>query len=139
MENTKIQELVTKALEEIEQASCVDKLVEIKNNYLGKKSNLSNMTSMIGSLPNEEKKSFGQSIHEAKEKISNLVEEKIFFEGGKLYEKAIKKFKLSIAMLIFLSFIITPLYNNKNYSINNQYLYFIGFTLKCIIGKGIYD
>jgi len=77
MENTKIQELVKKALEEIEQSSTADQVVEIKNNYLGKKSELSNMTSMIGSLPNEEKKSFGQMLHEAKEKISSLLEAKL--------------------------------------------------------------
>ena len=77
MENGKIQELVKKALDEINKAFNVEKLVEIKNNFLGKKSELSAMTSMIGSLPNEEKKTFGQKIHEAKEKISNLIEEKL--------------------------------------------------------------
>ena len=63
MENGKIQELVKKALDEINKAFNVEKLVEIKNNFLGKKSELSAMTSMIGSLPNEEKKTYGMKIN----------------------------------------------------------------------------
>ena len=77
MANEKITQIVDVALEKIKGATTVDELVELKNVFLGKKSELSSMTSLIGTLPNEEKKSFGAAIHEAKEKISSEIENKL--------------------------------------------------------------
>ena len=59
MANEKITQIVDGALEKIKGATTVDELVELKNVFLGKKSELSSMTSLIGTLPNEEKKAFG--------------------------------------------------------------------------------
>ena len=88
MANEKITEIVANALEKINAASNVDELVELKNAFLGKKSELSSMTSIIGTLPNEEKKSFGAAIHEAKEKISFEIENKLaIFKEKELNEK----------------------------------------------------
>ena len=92
MANEKITQIVDGALEKINGATTVDELVEIKNTYLGKKSELSSMTSLIGTLPNEEKKAFGATIHEAKEKITNEVENKLaIFKEKELNEKLQKE------------------------------------------------
>jgi phenylalanyl-tRNA synthetase alpha chain len=92
MANEKITQIVDGALGKINGATTVDELVEIKNTYLGKKSELSSMTSLIGTLPNEEKKAFGAAIHEAKEKITNEVENKLaIFKEKELNEKLQKE------------------------------------------------
>ncbi|MCQ2087336.1 MAG: phenylalanine--tRNA ligase subunit alpha [Bacilli bacterium] len=92
MANEKITQIVANALEKIKASSIADELVELKNTFLGKKSELSSMTSLIGTLPNEEKKSFGAAIHEAKEKISVEIEKKLaIFREKELNEKLAKE------------------------------------------------
>ena len=53
MENNNLLELKQKALQEIEAASSSDALNNVRNTYLSKKSELSNLTSKIGTLPPE--------------------------------------------------------------------------------------
>ena len=59
MENENLLKLKNAALKEIEEANGVDSLNAVRNTYLSKKSELSSLTSQIGQLPPEERKSFG--------------------------------------------------------------------------------
>ena len=76
MENKNVLELKEKALQEIALADSSDALNAVRNTYLSKKSELSTLTSMIGTLPPEERKSFGQALTEVRVAITSAIEEK---------------------------------------------------------------
>ena len=56
MKNEKLQNILNEAIEGIKSASNIDDINELRNRYLGKKSELSSMGSVIATLPVEEKK-----------------------------------------------------------------------------------
>ena len=72
----KLDELKLKVKELVEQAKSTNILQEIRNDYLSKKGQLSSFMAMLKDVPNDQKPKFGQLINEAKNYISNLIEEK---------------------------------------------------------------
>ena len=64
MKNEKLQNILNEAIVGIKSASNIDDINELRNRYLGKKSELSSMGSVIATLPVEEKKTFGQEMNE---------------------------------------------------------------------------
>ena len=77
MENEKLLNLKNAALKEIGDANSVDSLNAVRNTYLSKKSELSSLTSQIGQLPPEERKSFGAALTEVRVAITTAIEEKM--------------------------------------------------------------
>ena len=77
MENQKLLEIESAALAAIASAETTGQLNDVKNNYLSKKSELSQMSSLIGKLPTpEEKKEFGNALNVTRNKITSALDEK---------------------------------------------------------------
>lgn len=98
MENDKLLALKTNALKDINDANSVDSLNNVRNTYLSKKSELSNLTSQIGTLPSEERKSFGQALTEARVAITSAIEEKMALLKNKELEEKLAKETIDISL-----------------------------------------
>ena len=98
MENEKLLKIKERALQEIEKANSSDELNNVRNTYLAKKSELSSMSSLIGTLPNEEKKAFGQALNEIKVTITSAIEEKMAFLKNKELEEKLAKETIDISL-----------------------------------------
>ena len=98
MKNEKLQNILNEAIEGIKSASNIDDINELRNRYLGKKSELSSMGSVIATLPVEEKKTFGQEMNEAKTTISKAIEEKMAEIKEKLLEEKLQKETIDISL-----------------------------------------
>ena len=98
MKNEKLQNILNEAIEGIKSASNIDDINELRNRYLGKKSELSSMGSVIATLPVEEKKTFGQEMNEAKTTISKAIEERMAEIKEKLLEEKLQKETIDISL-----------------------------------------
>ena len=98
MANEKLLQIKEKALQEIANANNSDELNNVRNTYLAKKSELSSMSSLIGNLPNEEKKAFGQALNETRTAISGAIEEKMTFLKNKELEEKLAKETIDISL-----------------------------------------
>ena len=98
MENEKLLLLKEKALKETEAANSSEELNNVRNTYLSKKSELSGMSSLIGSLPVEEKKAFGQALNEVRVAITNAIEEKMAFLKNKELDEKLAKETIDISL-----------------------------------------
>ena len=88
MENQKLLEIESAALAAIASAETTGQLNDVRNNYLSKKSELSQMSSLIGKLPTpEEKKEFGNALNVTRNKITSALDEKF----TKLQEEELNK------------------------------------------------
>ncbi len=84
----KIEEIKKEFREKISGVKNLNDVNELKVNYLGKKGAISELTTYLKELPNEEKKEFGKLLNELKTEISSLIEEKIkIYEEEALNEK----------------------------------------------------
>ena len=98
MENEKLLLLKEKALKETEAANSSEELNNVRNTYLSKKSELSGMSSLIGTLPVEEKKAFGQALNEVRVAITNAIEEKMAFLKNKELDEKLAKETIDISL-----------------------------------------
>ena len=98
MENEKLLQIKEKALQEIETAKSVEELNNVRNTYLAKKSELSSMSSLIGTLAPEERKAFGQALTEVRSAITNALEEKMAFLKNKELEEKLAKETIDISL-----------------------------------------
>ena len=75
-----MKEEILKVKEEIqkhiEESKTLQKLEEIRVNYMGKKGIFTDLSKKMKDLTAEERPKIGQIINEVKEKISNLLDEK---------------------------------------------------------------
>ena len=69
----KVKEEIQKCIEE---SKTLQKLEEIRVNYMGKKGIFTDLSKKMKDLTAEERPKIGQIINEVKEKISNLLDEK---------------------------------------------------------------
>ena len=69
-----LQALTAKAQSDIEVASSLDALDQIRVSYLGKKGELTSLLKTLGTLPAEERKSAGQDINQAKQDVQQAIE-----------------------------------------------------------------
>ena len=76
MEKEIVLKIYEDAEKEVNEVTLSEKLQELKIKYLAKKSVLMSLFSKLGSMSPEERKEFGQSLNEVREKISHLIEEK---------------------------------------------------------------
>lgn len=76
MEKESIQSIYQDAEREVSKTDTSEKLQELKIKFLAKKSVLMSLLSSLGQLPPEERKVFGQSLNEVREKITKLIEAK---------------------------------------------------------------
>lgn len=66
----------SEALESINSASCLPGLEEQKVAFIGKKGKLTAAQGLMKTIPNEEKKAFGQKLNEVRSSINTAIEEK---------------------------------------------------------------
>ena len=69
-----LQALTAQAQADIEAASTLDALDQVRVSYLGKKGELTSLLKTLGSLPAEERKSAGQDINRAKQHVQQAIE-----------------------------------------------------------------
>ena len=98
MENEKLLLLKEKALQETEAANSTEELNNVRNTYLSKKSELSSLTSQIGTLPPEERKAFGQAITEVRVAVTSAIEEKMAFLKNKELDEKLAKETIDISL-----------------------------------------
>lgn len=98
MKNNKLKDILQKALGTIEKAISLDALINIKNTYLSKKSELMGMMSKIGELPPEERKEFGQEVNEVKTAIAASLDEKMAELSEKEMAEKLKKEEIDISL-----------------------------------------
>ncbi|MBM7073736.1 phenylalanine--tRNA ligase subunit alpha [Shewanella sp. 202IG2-18] len=79
-----LNDIVSNALEVIEQTSDLKALDDIRVDYLGKKGQITAMMRMMATLSAEEKPAFGQKVNDAKQTVQKALNAKI--EGMKLAE-----------------------------------------------------
>ena len=91
-ETTDIGALEKTALEEIQNIVTPQDLENVRLKFLGKKGLVYGLTRQIGSLPPEERKSFGQSVNETRQKIEEaLAAKKETLQGGEQDAKLAKE------------------------------------------------
>ena len=98
MENNNLLELKQKALQEIEAAETSESLNAVRNTYLSKKSELSSLTSKIGALPPEERKSFGAALTEVRVAITSAIEEKATLLKNKELDERLSKETIDVSL-----------------------------------------
>lgn len=64
------------AISEIEKASSSKELEEVETRFLGRKGELTGQLRKIGSLPNEQKKDFGQAVNNIKAELESIINDK---------------------------------------------------------------
>jgi len=83
-----LQNLVSEALEKVDQASDVKALDQVRVDYLGKKGVLTAQLKNLGKLSAEERPQAGAKINEAKQQVEVVIrEKKAALEGAALAEK----------------------------------------------------
>ncbi len=72
-----VQDIKTEALAAISRVDSLQSLDEQKISFLGKKGKLTVAQALMKTIPNEEKKAFGQLLNEARNAINSALEEKL--------------------------------------------------------------
>lgn len=93
---TKIIESAKKEIENVELS--LNALNVVKNKYIGKKSELSNILSTIRELPNEQKPIVGQLVNKARVEILGYVDEKEEEIKKEILESQIKDQKIDVTV-----------------------------------------
>ena len=98
MKNEKLKAIVEDALSKIKNAKVLEEINELRNQFMGKKSELSSMSSQIATLPAEEKKTFGQEMNEARNTIASALENAMSAIKAKVLEEKLKRETIDISL-----------------------------------------
>ena len=98
MKNEKLQSILEEALANIKGASSLEEVNDCRNRYLGKKSELASMGSLIATLPVEEKKTFGQDMNQVRNEIGAALDEKMNALKAKELEERLKRETIDISL-----------------------------------------
>lgn len=93
-----MQNIKGELLLKLKEVKNLSDLNDVRVLFLGKKGKIQEKMSLMSTLSNEEKKSFGQEINLLKEEVTNLIEElKFSLEQKELFEK-LSKDKIDISL-----------------------------------------
>lgn len=95
---TDTQQLQEKALAEIEQATDLTVLDDIRINYLGKKGQLTGLLKQLGQLPAEERPQAGQVINQAKQAVQDAIETRKQVLQEKKLNDALESSRLDVTL-----------------------------------------
>jgi phenylalanyl-tRNA synthetase alpha chain len=95
---TKLNQIVIAAETAIKGAQSIHELMNLKSEYIGKKSEVMNVMKTLGSLSPEERPAVGKIINIAKQKIEALIDEKENDLKEKEYLKTLQDSKLDMGM-----------------------------------------
>lgn len=98
MELERIQDILVEALKDVDGIKTKEDILNVKNKYFAKKSELMSFMGLLGSLPVEEKKRYGQEINLAKAKISEALNKKDEEISFRLLEEKLEKEKIDISL-----------------------------------------
>lgn len=71
-----MQQLKTEALEHIHKAANLNALDQIRVQFLGKSGSVTGLLKQVGTLPPEQRKSFGEQVNVLRDELSNVLTEK---------------------------------------------------------------
>ncbi|HHY75247.1 MAG TPA: phenylalanine--tRNA ligase subunit alpha [Firmicutes bacterium] len=97
MEN-QVEKLGERALKEIEEATSLAALEEVRLKYLGKKGEVTGLLKTIGSLPKEERPAFGAKVNALREAIEGHLKEKTAFLERKALEERVKRETVDVTL-----------------------------------------
>lgn len=92
------QELLDKALTEIAHVSDHSSLDHIRVSYLGKKGHITLLLKTLGTLAPEDRKSYGQLVNDAKEKLTVALEEKQSILDSLGLEQRLRQEKIDVTL-----------------------------------------
>ena len=98
MDQNKVNEILENAEKDIESAESIDRINDIRNKYLAKKSELMALMSTLGSLNPEERKTFGQKLNEVRNFIANKIQERNNELAEKALQEKLEKEKIDISL-----------------------------------------
>jgi len=88
MDKEQIKEIQLNLEKDLNKVSNLNELTEVKNKYLSKKGIITELSSNMKNIPNEEKKEYGILINEVRTAFNSLYEEKLkYLEEQKLNDK----------------------------------------------------
>ena len=107
-----VNEIILKAKEDLAKDLTLEEIVQLKNNYLSKKGQLSSLMSEMRNLTNEERKELGMKINETKATLEKLFFDKLeLAQEKKLNEELLKdKIDLTLPGTNYLSGYQNPFY-----------------------------
>ncbi len=87
-----LSELLKTALHSVQAADDLQKLDQVRIDYLGKKGQLTGLLKQLGRLPADERKSAGQSVNAAKQELTAAIEaRKSELEGTQLQQRLLSE------------------------------------------------
>ena len=107
-----VNKIILKAKEDLAKDLTLEEIVQLKNNYLSKKGELSSLMSEMRNLTNEERKELGMKINETKATLEKLFFDKLeLAQEKKLNEELLKdKIDLTLPGTNYLSGYQNPFY-----------------------------
>ena len=107
-----VNEIILKAKEDLAKDLTLEEIVQLKNNYLSKKGQLSSLMSEMRNLTSEERKELGMKINETKATLEKLFFDKLeLAQEKKLNEELLKdKIDLTLPGTNYLSGYQNPFY-----------------------------
>ena len=93
-----VNEIILKAKEDLAKDLTLEEIVQLKNNYLSKKGELSSLMSEMRNLTNEERKELGMKINETKATLEKLFFDKLELAQEKKLNEELLKDKLDLTL-----------------------------------------
>lgn len=98
MDLSKLNQIKQDAKNEISSSVTLEELLNLKNKYLAKKSELSGLSSILKDLSVQDKAIFGQELNQTKNEITSMLEEKIGQMQAKALNEKLKKEEIDITL-----------------------------------------
>ena len=93
-----VNKIILKAKEDLAKDLTLEEIVQLKNNYLSKKGELSSLMSEMRNLSSEERKELGMKINETKATLEKLFFDKLELAQEKKLNEELLKDKIDLTL-----------------------------------------